>query len=124
MNIVNGDLMNKEVIMMIVWAVIAVAAYFIGFFIGRHEGINKFFDGVIGVSVKTDVKTGAVNSITHYYSEAAYYEDEQKSEDEKNSSWLDNDQDNIQDSKQDNKFNKKIHKLKVKIKNKENDKDE
>ena len=116
--------MSKEVIMMIVWAVIAVAAYFIGFFIGRHEGMNKFFDGIVGVSVKTDVKTGTVNSITHYYSEAAYYEDEQKSEDEKNSSWLDNDQDNIQDSKQDNKSNKKIHKLKVKIKNKENDKDE
>ena len=38
-------------------------------------------------------------------------------EDEKNSSWLDNDlnndQDNMQDSKQDNKSNKKIHKLKV-----------
>ena len=80
--------MSKEVIMMIVWAVIAVAAYFVGFFIGRHEGINKFFDGVIGVSVKTD-----------------WLDND-----------LDNDQDNNQDSKQDNKSNKKIHKLKVKIK--------
>lgn len=128
MNIANGDLMNKEVIMMIVWAIIAVAAYFVGFFVGKHEGVNKFLEGVVGISVKTDVKTGNLNSITHYYSEEAYYEDEQKSENEKDLSWLDNDQDNMQDSMQvsdqDNKQDKKIHKLKVKIKDKENNKDE
>ena len=113
MNIVNGDLMNRELIMMIVWAVIAVAAYFIGFFIGRHEGIGKFLDGVMGISVKTNIKTGAVDSITHYYSEEAYYEDcENAAEEEEIPSWLDNKQD------------KKVHKLKVKIKDKENNKDE
>lgn len=125
MNIANGDLMNKEVIMMIVWAIIAVAAYFVGFFIGRHEGIGKFLDGVMGISVKTNIETGAVDSITHYYSEEAYYEDcENAAEKEEIPSWLDSKQDNMQVSDQDNKQDKKVHKLKVKIKDKENNKDE
>ena len=125
MNIANGDLMNKEVVIMIIWAVIAVAAYFVGFFVGRHEGVNKFLEGVIGISVKTNIKTGNLNSITHYYSEEAYYEDcENAVDEEETPSWLDSEQDSMQVSDQDNKQDKKIHKLKVKIKDKENNKDE
>lgn len=125
MNIANGDLMNKEVIVIIIRAVITLAAYFVGLFIGKHEGINKFLEGVVGMSVKTDVKTGNLNSITHYYSEKAYYEDCKNAVDEEEiPSWSDSKQDSMQVSDQDNKQDKKIHKLKVKIKDKENDKDE
>lgn len=61
--------------MTLITLIIAIAVYFIGFWIGKIYERSQIYQDSIGVMVKTNKETRDIESITLYYTHEAYEDD-------------------------------------------------
>lgn len=61
--------------MTLITLIIAIAVYFIGFWIGKIYERSQIYQDSIGVMVKTNKETRDIESITFYYTHEAYEDD-------------------------------------------------
>ena len=59
----------------VITLIIAIAVYFIGFWIGKVYERSRFYEDSVGMILRTNKETHDIESITYYYTDEAYEDD-------------------------------------------------